>query len=328
MWSKLERIKERKNKLAIKELIDLILDTTPRQWIHYWQRKLWFLNPVALFHFYLEERNKDRFLFKKFTPNFVGEFRKQQSRQKMFYFVSVFGHGILLLSFYFLFAAKPLDELADNDALDVGEFLALASLSQLSPDVETVYDPYGDVKVVKPVKKKKKKSAKSRMAQLLEKLSQMTPVQVDENAQPSEDDLKNALAKIQKSKSGSKTDRDALMAQRQKLLADMRERNSQRQNMGAKVASLVKLIGKKSESFQECYEKALLTDQDLSVHASFLFSLGGKGEVDKTLIRIRGAGSGKSKRVLDSCLKSKTRLLSFPETYKGMKFKFNLLFKS
>ena len=88
---------------------------------------------------------------------------------------------------------------------------------------------------------------------------------------------------------------------------------------------LMKVIDQHSFSFRDCYEKALLKDENLSVRATFLLKLN-KSKVQNTKIELKGKGNLASRQTLSHCLFQQSKTLVFNKNQQSLSLRFNLIF--
>ena len=88
---------------------------------------------------------------------------------------------------------------------------------------------------------------------------------------------------------------------------------------------IMKVIDQHSFQFQECYEKALLTDESLSGKVIFLLKLS-HSKVKKSGLELQGEGNSSSRRMFTHCLFQESKKLKFSHNKGNVSLKFNLIF--
>ncbi len=89
-----------------------------------------------------------------------------------------------------------------------------------------------------------------------------------------------------------------------------------------------KELSKFSNSFRDCYERALLIDPDLNGYSNLFLSLGKTGKVGKAEVTFKGKGTSSGKQQLGGCLQKTSRRMHFPRVLQGRKLKFGLNLRS
>ena len=88
---------------------------------------------------------------------------------------------------------------------------------------------------------------------------------------------------------------------------------------------IMKVIDGHSFQFRNCYERALLQDESLSVKVVFLLKLNGS-RVETVRLEMKGQGSARSRRALSHCLFRESKKLIFSSNQESLSLKFNLIF--
>ncbi len=96
-------------------------------------------------------------------------------------------------------------------------------------------------------------------------------------------------------------------------------------NKNVDYGRIMKVIDQHSFEFQECYEKALLRDENLSGKVIFLLKLA-HSQVKTAGLELKGKGSPISRRELTRCLFQESKKLVFSDNKNNVTIKFNLIF--
>ena len=88
---------------------------------------------------------------------------------------------------------------------------------------------------------------------------------------------------------------------------------------------IMEVIDRHSFQFRDCYEKALLKDEKLSVRAVFLLQLS-QSKVKKARVELKGNGNAVSRRTLSHCLFRQSKALVFNKNKQDLSLRFNLIF--
>ena len=90
-------------------------------------------------------------------------------------------------------------------------------------------------------------------------------------------------------------------------------------------SEIMKVIDQHSFQFRDCYEKALLKDEKLSVRAVFLLRLN-QSQVQHTRLELNGTGNKASRHLLSHCLFRKMKMLVFAKNQQKLSLRFNMIF--
>lgn len=285
-------------------LIDLFLDTTPRQW--YFKAKIllfWILSSMLQSYQNLSSMSWadwKQFCFQSFAQN-------------RFKVVSLCLHMAIFGLIQLNLSQNPKALLEKGDELVEVSF----GTSLDSADVENVYDSESDIYL--PEKKKSSKQTKK--------------------TQSPEDRLKKLLAQMNQQKNPNLKEQDLSQLLKQQSLTQTKGSSSALQKKlsgisfdpaqeikGLDAKSLLQTIQSQSGTFKKCYENALLMDGDLTGQVSVTLQIRPQLKSSRAQVRFSGQGTSNSQDKLTNCLEDKAESLSFKNMNEEVTIKFNLFF--
>lgn len=198
----------------------------------------------------------------------------------------------------------------------------------LSSDLNPVYDKNSEF-VIKPSSLIKAKSRKDQsLSSLLEKLriakftslsSETSKKSIKYESQLGEGEYKLGTGL------GRRKTRKKVSSFRAQLWDRMKILQSNAIDEDTNYGKIMKVIDKHSFQFQECYEKALLRDENLSGKVVFLLKLS-RSKVKKSGLELQGEGDSRSRRMFTHCLFQESKKLVFLHNKGDVSVKFNLIF--
>ena len=288
--------------------------------------------------FFIKEWSEELKFYASLSTKEKQESRRAKTRGFICFLISIVLHTLFLfLAIQRGFSSdstKPIDiELAlNNKGFELAE-------GMVSLEVKPIYDKKGDI-IIAPsmLKQEKNKTPKDKKAlalnQLLKNLKASKgptlsdKVKIKQPKSKKTSQLEKEQLRLQKSLQISESNRPFVKTTKPKManlwLASPLTK-TKKQVKPANYTNIMKVIDQKSFQFRDCYEKALLKDELLSVKVVFLLQLR-KTKVQKTRLELHGKGNPESRRTLTHCLFRESKTLVVLQNKNNISVKFNLIF--
>lgn len=286
-------------KIAVK-LLDILLDTTPRQWLIFLAETLC-----------LDYRNPER-----------------QFREMLFVFrgpiggalaLSLMLHGLLISSTWIKDRFDTVVSGAAGESIDLQEQKSLEKLMALKEAIEVsgVYYLNGTEKKIDL-----QKATDPKLSMLLQKFKQGLGRWGDASslgiAKADASVVKNKQDVTKASYSWSETVKNSKSA-------------APKVDGSALEQGLAKTISSYNPRFQNCYEKSLLKDALMGGRIGFELTVGRAQNISDSKISFEGTASSESVSLLEQCLNGVTQQIRLPansESLSGKKIKFYVMLKA
>jgi hypothetical protein len=283
----------------IQKFINMVLDTTPRQWLIFWAETFQFnyKDPVGQ----LKDNLKSFYSLKGATLA-----------------VSIVVHILLIFSIQ---SQKMTDDSIANEG---GETITLADKKDLTAlmaqqDLLATSGVYYFNGTEKKITAPPLKASKSALAALLKKLGSGKN---NWKATANQFGIPSADASVPT----NKKDLDSKFSWSAAV-----EKHPKKESTGKVEEELTKQIAKYDTQFQGCYEKALLKDSSMNGKIEFLMKVGGQNNISESQVRFEGVGMHAGKSQLEACLHEvagKIRLADNSRELVGKKIKFYVMLKA
>ena len=285
--------------------------------------------------FFAKEWKEERLYITGLSAEEKQEIKKSRRRHSLSFTFSCVLHGLLFFGFY-KGIFTPLKQGPVWD-LETGAVDFELAEGMISSEMPPVYDSTSDI-IIKPAlllkEKKKDERAEALKALLQELRSGKNPVisssvfkKTSESARLEWEERQfkaGSLLSVKKKKKRKpfKAQLWSKMNVSKPLVSSSSVSSSpvNRNNL-----DIMKVIDGHSFQFRNCYERALLKDESLSVKVVFLLKLNG-ARVKTTRLEVKGKGSARSRRLLSHCLFSESKKLNFVNNKQNISLKFNLIF--
>lgn len=299
----------------------------------FFRRKYWYLFPIPVVSFFIKEWREE----KLYLMTLDDQEKQEVRRRKISYFVSfslslvlhiVFFLGVLNGVFSRVLSGK--DMVVDKSIVNFD----VLTEGMVSTYLDPVYDQDSDI-IVDPAFLGKRKKERDKQILVLDNL--LSELKNSGDPVPSSSfskerkqtlgfhrekrRLKAGLGKMRHRKGTSKK----MAPMRVQLWDRMSLSNSNKISSNVDYTHIMKVIDQYSFQFRDCYERALLKDEHLSVKAAFLLQLN-QSKVEKTKLELHGNGNPRSHRILSRCLFQKSKNLVFSKNEKNISIKFSLIF--
>ena len=302
-------------------------------------KKYWYFFPMGVMRFFLKEWKEDR----RYWMSLNKQEKKEIYNQKYNNLIS-FSFSLLLHLLLFLGVVNGVLESAlmdkQADAVSLGEAMIDVQVidGMFSDHVDPVYDPHSKI-VIKAFSLNRYKVHKklSALEKLLEQLGRkkVSVLSKASQSQSAGAESKSRLALVEKSlKAGVNFGFNNSRQLRKTRKRVKRTQLWNRVNLTSlnkmkegvmNHRDLMKVIDKHVFHFRECYEQALLRDEELTVNAHFLLRMN-KAYVQSAKINLIGKGGFTSKRQMSDCLTVQSKKLNFADNKQNLSVKFSLIF--
>jgi|GEM_PF-2971691 len=261
--------------------------------------------------------------------SFENQIRVWKQRQWKFQGVSFLVHSLVILALYLMVGAvdKIIEEKIESD-VDLGSVINVEPIGMVAPlKVIPVYDNSSDILIKLPIQRPAVPTKSQVLGGLLSQLrgtrAQVSTQEIQSDLEkPSQGGSLETQMKAVALKTGQALTKEQMWNQLRYSRREVKKKVS------VDGASLMNPISKNYYRFQNCYERALLVDKDLSVNTTVTVSLQGSGTFDRGTVSFKGPGSNASKSKLQGCILKEVRGISFPRNGEEVSFKFNLIFRS
>ena len=294
------------------------------------RKELGFLSPICWWNFFRTEWKEQKFYRKHLSGAEKKEIKRERKGYILSFLISGALHAILLIGLYNGLTSNLL--LSSNLAISGGEvdFELIESIQQAQLD--PVYDKNSTIIIDPSSLRPPQKSKLLALNKLIKglKLSKnsmaLTPRVSRERKSSLESVEKKLKAGLSINRHGRRFGNKKIVPQRVKLWDSVQLFKADVGRGGyVNYAEIMRVIDKHSFYFRDCYEKALLKDEELSIKAVFVLSLN-QAKVQKTKLNLQGNGNPQSRRVLARCLFQNSKTLVFAKNKRNMSVKFNLIF--
>ncbi len=285
--------------------------------------------------FFVQEWKEARLDYKNLDP----EDRKEIKKERLRYFASL---GVSLALHVFLLAGmwnallSPVSFVGETE-IQAEEVDFELTEGMVSSEVEPLYDRFGEV-IIKPsllfTARKKDKHALL-LNELLKKLKEEKGPALStallksrrkgsSRLRGAEQSLRAGLMRVEKVRIPQPRQRKSL--QEAGLWSQVGLLKKEKGNMApVNNTEIMKVIDSHSFQFRDCYEKALLKDESLSIRAVVLLKLN-QSRVEHTRLELKGRGNPVSRRLLSHCLFRQSKTLVFAKNRQNISVRFNLIF--
>lgn len=278
------------NNWTLKKMETLLLDTTLRQ--------------LA---------NKLFYSFNHIKKSFVGSKDRIDInlRVRHLLYFSVLAHALVFLAIMSSKQSFINPSMGSKKASETVEFVAIPS----SFTVEPKSKPHGPREVI----------ARQNSKRILDKLKKLSKTQMKDFKPKSEELRKNQLAKKLAFRGGPGTSKSGFLGSPLSIDKNLFKIENSTTSREITSSDLLKVINNHDLVFQKCYEKALLSDENLAGQVEFYLKTNTAGEVANSKVLFTGKGSPQSQKMLSSCLSSVSEKIAFSTHAANIKIKFNLL---
>ena len=294
------------------------------------KEKYWYIFPSSIFRFFIQERKERCLYLASLSERERKEIKRQKLRHLVAFSASFVLHFVFFLFLFYDFVGPVLIGEGEVTAQEAVDFDIMDGM--ISSDLDPVYDEKSEF-IVKPstlIKKEDRK--KLALSNLLDKLrASKSPVL---SGSPRSKNKKKYVSGIgqeeQRLKSalgwkGRRRREKKIKPLQLQLWNRMKMLKSSKAETQVNYGDIMKVIDKHNFQFQECYERALLVDENLSGKVTFLLRLN-HSKVQKAGLELKGKGSPGGRRELTRCLFRESKGLLFPKNGRKISIKFNLIF--
>ena len=293
-----------------------------------------FFPPIG-FAFFIREWREDRL----YLASLNMQEKKERIREKLYYCVSFTLHIIFFLSAFYGVFNNILSGDAEHTIFPRDSVDFELTEGMISGDLSPMYDKKSDI-IIQPsallIEKKKQEKQKLSLNTLLQKLkaSKNTGLSSPLSKEFISKDVSNRPSKLNKMEknflaglglSGKKNPAKKSISLQKKLWDHINLQQSNKKSGNINYAHIMSVIDQNSAPFRDCYEEALLKNEQLSVKATFILILNGS-KVKKAKLDLNGNGHPKIHRTLSYCLFQESKKLIFLKNTENISFKFNLIF--
>jgi len=288
-------------------------------------KKYWYLSPVEVIKFLTQELREERLFFKNLSDREKSDLKKRNRRQNISLIISIALHSIFFLAIFNGFFIDPdsmdADLVSDKNIID---FELLEGM--VSAEMDSVYDENSDIIIKDSFLIKKKEIADKRLS-LDNLLKELKALKVEKSTSS----VASYKSNIHKETNDLKAGFDIIRKHRKlkplKIQFWDQVKLSPKEGVSRDLdySNIMQVIDQHSVSFRDCYERALLKDDKLSVKAVFLLDIA-NSKVKKTKLELEGQGKPSSRRQLSHCLFRESKKLLFVQNKKPISIKFNLIF--
>lgn len=292
----------------------------------FFRSRFWYLFPGMVFRFLVQEWKEQRLYLATLTDWEKEEIRKQRRRNLLSFSISFVLHFLFCCIFFYKFSNVVLlsenkiikKETIDFDIMD----------GMLSSELNPVYDEDSEY-IIKPSSLIKSEERKAQsLISLLERLRESKITSLSNKALKKsikyESQVGQGKYKL-RSGLGLRRTRRKISPFRAQFWDRMKMLKSDATSKYIPYGGIMKVIDRHSFQFQECYERALLKDENLSGKVIFLLRLN-RSKVAKSGLELQGEGNPASRRMFTHCLFQESKKLVFLENKKNVSIKFNLIF--
>ena len=296
------------------------------------RKKFWYLFPRPVCAFFAQEWREEK---QRLTRLSAGE-RAELVRRKRACLFSFFASVVFHLLFVVGIVNGLFDEREVSPPPADGDMVVKFDILEgmVSSDLDPVYDPVGEV-VVDPARMKDKKHLRTEaLDSLLKELksgkSPFLRASVFESARENSPRLKGEELRFQAGLSLKSPRPGSVFKNINSLQVQLWDRLRLSSSTGGEKVDMahgemMQVIDSHTVRFRDCYERALLKDQQLSVKAVFFLKLN-QSRVQNTKLKLQGRGNPKSRFTLSRCLFRESKALVFAKNKHNVSIRFNLIF--
>ena len=285
--------------------------------------------------FFVQELKETRLDYMSLDPLAKKEIKKERLRHFASLSVSLALHIFLLLGMWnglfspssFLGETKLQAEEVDFELTE----------GMVSSEVQPLYDPFGEV-IIKPsllFRERKKDKHALLLNELLKNLKkEKGPVLSSSVLKSGQKNFSRLRKAEQNLRWGLRVEKLKIPKRQKKSLQQagfwsqmgLLKKEDKVSGLGAvNNTEMMKVIDSHSFQFRDCYEKALLKDESLSIRAMVLLKLN-QSRVEHTKLELKGRGNPVSRRLLSHCLFRQSKTLVFAKNRQNISIRFNLIF--
>lgn len=297
------------------------------------ERFLWYVSLWGVFTFFIKEWRAESLYLASLSATEKQEISKTKWTHRFWFFISITLHIILFLGII----TDPLDltVVHTTNQVIVPKIVNFTlETGTISPNLNNIYDKNSEFIINKKdlIIEKRKNDLKT----LLDKLhgkkkfvglkeSLLLAKDAAKNTHHSNLDKEEAYLQGQLRGSHNKFIINKTPSTNAQLWNNINLLKGNSKGVKVNYTKIMQVIDKHRLKFRECYEKALLKDESLSVKGIFIMRLK-KSIVASTKIKLQGKGNKKSYITMSNCLRRVSKKLLFLKNKHNITIKFNLIF--